>query len=104
MPATFNFTKFVPNKLKKLSTLCYRSLIHVGIVDVDGQVPCQPSNKPRKDVANQPTPPMGASLKGVGRGRASRVLNDYADRPRKKLLANSTILFKFLCPLNFYRS
>jgi hypothetical protein len=46
MPATFIFTKFVPNKLKKLSTLCYHSLTHVGIVDFDGQLPCQPFNKP----------------------------------------------------------
>jgi hypothetical protein len=47
MPATFIFTKFVLNKLKKLYTLRYRSLIHVGIVDFDGQLPRQPSNKPR---------------------------------------------------------
>jgi hypothetical protein len=44
-PATFIFTKFVPKKLNKLSTLGYRSLIDVGIVELDGQLPCQPSNK-----------------------------------------------------------
>jgi hypothetical protein len=52
---------------KKLSTLHYCSLIHVGIVDFDGRLPCRPSNKPHNhggavcrnsgmDVANQPTP------------------------------------------------
>ncbi len=34
MPATFTFTKFVPKKIEKLSTLRYHSLIHVGIVDL----------------------------------------------------------------------
>ena len=100
MPATFIFTMFVPNKLKKNSTLRYRSLIHVGIVDFDGRLPCQPSNKPLNhggaicrnsgmDVANQPTPPLGASTEGVGRGQSSRFLYKYADRPRKKILVNS---------------
>jgi hypothetical protein len=31
---------FVPNKFKKLSTIRYHSLIHLGIVDFDGQLPC----------------------------------------------------------------
>jgi hypothetical protein len=107
MPATFNFTKFVPNKLKKLSTLCYRSLIHVGIVDFDGQLPRQPSNKPCNhggaichnsgiDVANQPTPSPGASSEGVGRGWSSRVLYKYANRPRKEIiskLSNFILIF-----------
>jgi hypothetical protein len=43
MPATFIFTKFVPNKL--ISTLRYRSLIHVGMVELDDRLPRQPSNK-----------------------------------------------------------
>jgi hypothetical protein len=102
MPATFNFTKFVPNKLN--STLRYRSLIHIGIVDFDDCLPRQPSNKPHNlggavrrnsgmDMANQPTPPPGASSKEVGRGLSSRVLYNYADRPKKNILVNSTILF-----------
>ncbi len=99
MPATFIFTKFVPNKLKKLS-LCYRGLIHVGIVDFDGQLPCRPSNKPRNhggavrhdnsmDVANQPTPPPGAFLEGVGQGCFTRALLSLMMRPRKKKSINS---------------
>jgi hypothetical protein len=55
----------------------------IGIVDFDGQLPCQPSNKPRNhggtvrrnsgmDVANQPTPSPGASSEGVGQGRSLR--------------------------------
>ena len=67
-PCTIGLTKFVPNKLKKLSTLCYCSLINVGIVYFDGRLHHWPSNKPHKyggtvccysrmDVANQPTPP-----------------------------------------------
>jgi hypothetical protein len=95
MPATFIFTKFIPNKLKKLSTLRYQSLIHVGIVNFDGRLPCRPSNKPRNhggavlrnsgmDVANQPTPPPGASSEGVGRGWFTRVLLSLTMQPRKK--------------------
>ncbi len=47
MPAVFIFTMLVPNELKKLSTLSYHNLIHVGIVDFDGRLPCWTSNKPR---------------------------------------------------------
>ncbi len=76
MPVTFYFTSFVPSKLKKLSTLLYRSLIHVRLVDMDGQLPFRPSNKhlhqvvPFTDsgmaVANESPLPPGASLEGVG--------------------------------------
>jgi hypothetical protein len=95
MPATFIFTEFVPIKLKKLPTLRYPSPIHIGIVDFDGPLPCRPSNKPRNhggtvhrnsgmDVANQPTPPPGASSEGVGQGRFTWVLFSLTMQPRKK--------------------
>ena len=98
MPAKFIFTKFIPNKLKKLCTLRYQSLVHVGIVDLDGPLPCWPSNKPHNhggticrdssmDVANQTTPPPGASLEGVGRGWFTRVLLSLTMRPRKKIIS-----------------
>ncbi len=100
MPATFIFTKFTPNKLKKLPTLRYQSLIHVGIVDFDGWLPRQPSNNPRNhggavlrnsgmDVVNQPTPPPGASLEGVGWGWFTRVLLSLTMQPRKKKSINN---------------
>ena len=76
MPVTFIFTSFVPSKLK-VSTLNYRSLIHIGIVDMDGQLHHQSYNKHRHRggaiccyngmaVANQSPLPLGASLEGVG--------------------------------------
>ncbi len=39
------------------------------------------------DVANQPTPPPAASLEGVGQGWSLRVLYNYADWPRKKIIS-----------------
>ena len=45
------------------------------------------------DVANQPTPPPGASLEGVDQGRFMRVLFNSVDRPRKKLITKLNILF-----------
>jgi hypothetical protein len=59
--------------------------MHVGIVNFDGRLPHQPSNKPRNhggavrrdsgmDVVNQPTPPLVASSEGVGWGWFMRVL------------------------------
>ena len=74
--------------------LHYRSLIHVGIEELDGRLPCQPFNKHHHHggavccysgmaVANQSPVPPGASLKGVGRGQCLRVLFNLADRPRK---------------------
>ncbi len=38
------------------------------------------------DVANQPTPPPGASLEGVGRGWCMRVLLSLTMRLRKKII------------------
>ncbi len=38
------------------------------------------------DVANQPTPPPGASLEGVGWGWFTRVLLSLTMRPRKKFI------------------
>jgi hypothetical protein len=78
MPAIFIFTKFIWNKLKKLSTLCYCSLIHIRIVDFEGKL-CQPSNKPHNHVVaihrnssmvvaiskSYPQEPL-CSLEGVG--------------------------------------
>ena len=57
--------------------LRYRSFIHVGIVELDGRLPRQPSNKHHHHggavccyssmaVANQSPIPPGASLNGVG--------------------------------------
>ncbi len=71
---------------------------YLDIVDFDHQLPCQPSNKPRNhggaicrnsgmDVANQPTPPPGASLEGVGWGCFARVLLSLTMRLRKKLIS-----------------
>jgi hypothetical protein len=39
------------------------------------------------DVANQPTPPPGASLEGVGQGQFTRVLLSLTMQPRKKLIS-----------------
>ncbi len=44
------------------------------------------------DVANQPTPPPGASLEGVGRGWFTSVLLSLTMRPRKKIISNGFIL------------
>ncbi len=65
--------------------LRYHSLIHVGIVPIDGRPPCRPSNNHhhhggavRRDsgmaMTNQPTLPLGASSEGVGQGQCERVL------------------------------
>ena len=96
MPATFILLSLYQKKLK-LSTLCCHSLIHVGIVGFDGQLPHCPSNKPCNhggavrhdsgmDVANQPTPPPGASSEGVGRGWFTRVMLSLTMGPRKNLI------------------
>jgi hypothetical protein len=72
--------------------------MHVGIVDFDGWLPRWPSNKPRNhsgavchnsgmDVLNQPTPPPGASLEGVGQRWFTRVLLSLMMRPRKKIIS-----------------
>jgi hypothetical protein len=84
--------------------LHYRSLIHVGIVPIDGRPPCRPSNKHHHHggtvcrdsgmaMANQPALPPGASLEGVGVGRCARVSFNSADRPRKKLITKLNNLF-----------
>jgi hypothetical protein len=54
------------------------------------------------DVANQPTPPPGASLEGVGRGQFTGVLLSLTMRPRKKLISinNGLILILFLIDHN----
>ena len=84
--------------------LHYRSLIHVGIEELDGRLPCQPFNKHHHHggavccysgmaVANQSPVPPGASLKGVGRGRCARVLFNLADRPKKKIITKLKDIF-----------
>jgi hypothetical protein len=47
---------------------------------------------------NKPTPPPGASVEGVvgGGGQRSRISFNLADRPRKKLSLNSTIILVFI--------
>jgi hypothetical protein len=95
--------------------LRYRSLIHVGIVELDGWLPRQPSNKYHHHggavrcyssmaVANQSLVPPGASSKGVGRGRCARVLFNYADRLRKKLINKLNNLFYFFTPYPTYNA
>ena len=69
MPATFIFTKFVLNTLNKY--------LHYGNHGGTG------SRNSGKDVANQPTPPPGASLEGIRQGRFMRVLLSSTMRPRK---------------------
>ena len=62
-------------------------LIYVGIVDLDGWLPHQPSNKPHNHggavhryigismaVTNQQALPLGASLEGIVQARSLRVL------------------------------
>jgi hypothetical protein len=45
-------------------------------------------------IANQLTPPPGAYTEGADQGRGCcRVLYNYANRPRKKSIENSTILY-----------
>jgi hypothetical protein len=84
--------------------LCYCSLIHVGIVELDGRLPCPPSNKhhihggavhcySELAVANQSPVPPGAFSKGVGQGRCARVLFNLADQLRKKLITKLNNLF-----------
>ena len=85
--------------------LRYHSLIHIGIVELDGQPPCRPSNKHNHHggaiccyssmtVANQSPIPPGTSLKGAGRRRCARVLFNLADWPRKKLITNLSNIFQ----------
>ncbi len=61
---------------KKLSILSYRSIIDVGLVRVDSQLPCKASNKHQHHygavhcyssmfTANEPTPPLILYLQGV---------------------------------------
>ena len=77
------------------SNVQYRSLIHIGIVELDGRLPRQPSNKHHHHggavcccsgmaVANQSPVPPGFPSKGVGWGRCVRVLFNLADQPREK--------------------
>ncbi len=53
-------------------------------------------------MANKPTPPPGASAKGVGRGQCARVYFNSADWPRKKLITRLvlSILFAPYCHQN----
>ncbi len=100
---------------KKLSTICYNCFIHVGIVDLDGQLPCRPSNKPHHNggaihcyscmvVANQWAQPPGASSEGVGQGRSSRVLFSLRMRLRKKNISlHKQIYFIILHPSRLFR-
>lgn len=46
-------------------------------------------------MANQPTPPLGASAEGVGGGRCLRVLFNSPDWPKQNYLLNSRIFFYF---------
>ena len=55
-------------------------------------------------MANQPTPPPGASAEGVGQGRCLRVSFGLADRPRKKLITKLNILFYFITPYPTYNA
>jgi hypothetical protein len=54
------------------------------------------------DVANQPTPPPGASLEGVDRGWFTRVLLSLTMRPRKKYFLLTTDLFSFNYLIDHY--
>ncbi len=90
MPATFIFTKFAPNKLNN-----YLHYAHHG-----GAV-CRGSGIA---MANQPTPPPGASAEGVRRGRCARVLFNLADRPRKKIITKLNDLFYVFTPYPTYNA
>ena len=77
MPATFIFTKFVPNKLNNYlhyATVAFNKHHHHG-----GTV----RHDSGMAMANQPALLPGASSEGVGQGRCARVLFNSADRPRK---------------------
>jgi hypothetical protein len=47
-------------------------------------------------MANQPTPPPGATAEGVGQGRCARVLFNSADWPIKISLLSTTIILVFI--------
>ena len=51
------------------------------------------------DVGNQPTPPLGASSEGVGRGQRARVLFNLADQPRKIIITKLNNVCYFLPPI-----
>jgi hypothetical protein len=51
-------------------------------------------------MVNQPTPPPGASVEGVGRLRSARVFFNLADRPIKKLISKLNYYFSLYNPPN----
>ena len=55
-------------------------------------------------MANQPTPPPGASAEGVGQGQCSRALFSSAVRPRKKIVTKLNIYFYFFTPYPTYNT
>jgi hypothetical protein len=58
-------------------------------------------------MVNQPIPSNAvASLEGGGQGRGGRILFNYVNQPRKKLIIKLNILFYFsnILPLNRHRN
>jgi hypothetical protein len=81
----------------KTPILQYRNITHVGIVQFEEKYPHQTTNKHSPCLchcqysgpaqSNQPLPPPGISVAGVGRGRCGGVLFKNAYWPRKKRIS-----------------
>jgi hypothetical protein len=92
----------------------HHCLIHVGIVYLEGGLPCRPSNKPHHHggvvhhyscivVANQQALSTGASLEGVGQGRSARVLFCLTMRLREKNISiHNRFISLFYIPLDSF--